>query len=456
MNIETNLPPTRLDRLFLTNYRCFPFLDIELHPSLTVIVAPNGSGKTAILDAISVAWRLFVDTLLTKPNSVGFDHDDVRLQLSADRTMEPMLPISFAAKGHLAGSALHWSRTLDSDKPRAKTTFVEALDLKERAQALRAHISAYADNKRPDAPELPIVAYYGTGRLFGAHKLTRKKKSGGTSRILGYEDCLTSASRYKFFEDWFERFSREAQQEGTTAKQSAHNPREKLSAVARAVDALLAPSGWHGLAWDFAEDQIVATHPEHGTLPVSHLSDGIRNVIGMAGDIAHRCTRLNPHLGAAAARATNGIVMIDEVDMHLHPEWQQVVIQSLRDAFPLIQFIVTTHSPQVLTTVKSANIRVLRRDTDGKWQAVPPTQSPFARESKDALAYVMGVDPLPLKTEEQRGFQETIRSYEQLVRRGHKESGEARQLRAQIDAAGYEISSAELALWEFLGTRKQG
>ena len=161
------------------------------------------------------------------------------------------------------------------------------------------------------------------------------------------------------------------------------------------MNSLLAPSGWRNLSWDFAEDQIVANHPEHGTLPVDRLSDGIRNMIGMVGDIAHRCTRLNPHLGSQAARQTHGIVMIDEVDMHLHPEWQQVVIQSLQDAFPLLQFIVTTHSPQVLTTVKSENIRVLGRDAAGAWEALPPPQEIKGVESAVALNTVMRVNPIP-------------------------------------------------------------
>jgi predicted ATP-binding protein involved in virulence len=95
----------------------------------------------------------------------------------------------------------------------------------------------------------------------------------------------------------------------------------------------------------------VAHHDQHGELSVALLSDGIRNMIGMVADIAFRATKLNPQFGFLAAKETPGVVLIDEVDMHLHPEWQQVVLQSLTTAFPALQFIVTTHSPQVLTTV---------------------------------------------------------------------------------------------------------
>ena len=93
-------------------------------------------------------------------------------------------------------------------------------------------------------------------------------------------------------------------------------------------------------------------HPEYGRLPLSSLSDGVRNMIALIADIAHRCARLNPHLSEEAARQTPGVLLIDEVDMHLHPRWQQLVVDLLRKAFPSLQIILSTHSPHVLSTVE--------------------------------------------------------------------------------------------------------
>lgn len=105
-------------------------------------------------------------------------------------------------------------------------------------------------------------------------------------------------------------------------------------------------------------------HETMGVLPLEALSDGTRSVISMAADLAYRMVRLNPDLGARAALETPGIVLIDEVDMHLHPSWQQAVVYDVRKAFPNVQFIVTTHSPQVLSTVPAEAIRILRWDNN--------------------------------------------------------------------------------------------
>lgn len=87
--------------------------------------------------------------------------------------------------------------------------------------------------------------------------------------------------------------------------------------------------------------------------------------------------------------------MIDEVDMHLHPEWQQLILGAMTEAFPLIQFMVTTHSPQVLSTVKRENIRILAQDADGLWSADMPDEETKGVESSTAMNDVMGVNQVP-------------------------------------------------------------
>ena len=86
------------------------------------------------------------------------------------------------------------------------------------------------------------------------------------------------------------------------------------------------------------------------------MRDGYRNMIGMIADIAYRCIKLNPHLGVNALKETNGLVLIDELDLHLHPSWQKAIVKELTTSFPKIQFVATTHSPFIVQSLAKDQI----------------------------------------------------------------------------------------------------
>jgi predicted ATP-binding protein involved in virulence len=118
---------------------------------------------------------------------------------------------------------------------------------------------------------------------------------------------------------------------------------------------------------------------ETRTLRISQLSDGYRVVLGLAMDLARRMAQANSRMAQGGNPVMNpldlpAIALIDEVDLHLHPVWQQRVLADLTRTFPGTQFIVTTHSPQVLSTVKRENIRVIGPDASGATIAEPPLQ----------------------------------------------------------------------------------
>ena len=135
---------------------------------------------------------------------------------------------------------------------------------------------------------------------------------------------------------------------------------------------------------------------------MSVLSDGVRTMIALVADIAYRCASMNPHLSSEAARQTPGVILIDEVDMHLHPRWQQKVVELLRKTFPALQMILTTHSPHVLSTVDKESIRVIHL-RDGLGVVETPVFQTRGVESAEVLASVMGVDPIP-QVEEARSL----------------------------------------------------
>ena len=99
---------------------------------------------------------------------------------------------------------------------------------------------------------------------------------------------------------------------------------------------------------------------EHVRIPLSLLSDGYKCTISLIADIAYRMAILNPQLLDKVLTETEGIVLIDEVDLHLHPTWQKRILKDLLDIFPRVQFIVSTHAPEVINSVRSDSVVILK------------------------------------------------------------------------------------------------
>ena len=155
------------------------------------------------------------------------------------------------------------------------------------------------------------------------------------------------------------------------------------------------------VAYDFKtwEIEIHVKHKneEFVSRPLRYLSDGIKSMLSITADIACRMALLNPHLGEHVIAATTGIVLIDEIDMHLHPSWQRKILASLKKVFPRIQFIVTTHAPAVLANVPRENIIVF---SEGK--AYPPAEHTYGRDVNTILRDVMGTEVRPQEVMEKK------------------------------------------------------
>lgn len=438
------MPNLNIQKLSLRDYRCFEAIDIDFHPQLTVLVASNGAGKTAILDAIAVAFGPFVGAF---DESVGkhFEPSDIRLIRVRETTANEMeyapSGIRLEATGFIPGSMdlelldcpTIWKRSL-TGPTKTKTTIKDAKELIDYGKRLQKAVRTPATDTK-----LPLLAYYGTARLWQQKKQTEKKLSR-TSRTIGYTDCLDPGSSYKSFVAWFRYWSANAFKGQLEASKAGHAYQSTefdhyLESVGGAVNACLSLSGWKDINYSYSREELVAHHEQYGELPVALLSDGIRNMIGMVADIAFRATKLNPQLGARAATETPGVVLIDEVDMHLHPEWQQVVLQSLITAFPKLQFIVTTHSPQVLTTVPSECIRILR---ENKVYAAPPGTE--GAEPGRLLKQVLGLQDI--RPPDIQATKE-LKEYLALVDNDQWNSPRAQELRKILDTR-YQGNEPEL------------
>lgn len=141
---------------------------------------------------------------------------------------------------------------------------------------------------------------------------------------------------------------------------------------------------------DDLEIQMFFNNDRIEVLPLSYLSDGSKSIIAMVADIAYRMAVLNPHLLDKVTSETDGVVLIDEIDLHLHPSWQRKIIHALHKTFPKVQFILTTHSPTILTNVPKENIRIL---DNGK--AFIPDVKTYGRDVNSILREVMQAEIRP-------------------------------------------------------------
>lgn len=372
----------KIVQISLRNFRRFSDLKVMFHPQMTVLVAPNGAGKSTILDAVAVAVSPFV-AAFDFGKGRGIAKSDARYQrLDNSVSSEQMFPVVIEATFHQPDCHIKRELTGISNK----TTNKDASELAEFGEVLMSQVRELND------VTLPVVAYYGTGRLWQEHKNMERKSVVSGSRSMGYEDCLTTASNFKQLQQWFTKATlAELQQQQMPEVYKGYSLKAQIQSIQAAIESVLQPaSGWQNFHYSVSFEELAMSHPEQGILPVSMLSDGVRAMVSLVADLAWRCVKLNPQLEAQAPKKTAGLVLIDEVDMFLHPAWQQQVLSALQRAFPKVQFVATTHSPQVVSTVHEDCVRII-----GDQQVYKAPQGNQGAESARVLKRVFGVEPRP-------------------------------------------------------------
>lgn len=408
----------KLKKLALKNFRCYDDIEIEFEDKLTVFVGENGKGKSAIFDGIAISLAPYMEAFDQTSRTVK--KTDIRRVPVYDETgkeivkMEKKLPVTFALDAICGGEDVHGQLKFDG-----KETVYPVNDFKKYGQAMQNFLG-----ENP-ATVLPLFAYYGTSRIWVDSNLLKEKEIDLANRSYGYDECLEPSSSYTTFGFWYRHLIKKIAESDGVEKAKYQMIQQ---AVCNAIDACLKSISLSKLDYSKKLDSFVVNHPDMGQLLVDNLSDGFRAIISMAADIAYRMVRLNPQLGLQAAKETPGVVLIDEIDMHLHPIWQQTVLQDLMEAFPGLQFIVTTHSPQVLSTVPAESIRVLV--WSNKFEGIRYVDFSYGADSAQILNDIQNVGPrsknLPIVKDLER--------YLELVGEDKWDSEEALSLRKKLDA----------------------
>ncbi len=352
----------RLTGLRLENFRCFESATIELDETLVVLIADNGHGKTATLDALATGLGQLLGPAQLPPRRSPADRVQLRPSDATTHNALPpyregAFPVSQTVSAMIDGERSAWSGTLAS---------ADADPVWEMPPAARA-VASPATRKRGAEVNLPVFAYYGTNRT-GASVLQRDPPTlGRPDRAYGYRNSLRAGEALEELAPWLAQGEWERSGRGESIWDVT------LDAMYEASTQVLASHGVSRVSYSMEDRDLVLdfgllrTDPESGLVapvepgstivPMHLVADGYRSVLGMVADLAFRCGVLNHHLGAEAPQLTSGVVLIDEIDMHLHPSWQTHVLRDLAQAFPRVQFIVTTHSPFVLSSVDSDAVR---------------------------------------------------------------------------------------------------
>lgn len=337
----------RLDRLHIQNFRCYEDATFDFQPGFNLVVGVNGSGKTSLLQAVAASFEdftactgVYIGSLIDKDSRFVIDNYNGRIRF------ERQYPVTLEAEGDLFGQR-SWSRK----KPRAdESVFPD----RELVESIHKNFDGMARSKNLD---LPLIAFYQASRRWLAGNVSAEfSATQKISRFDGFKNWHDAAADVKDFESWII---------GKTLEQlqSVHKSGvmtifdDELSWINAALRHALPDS--MGVYFDIQLRSLVVNLGSNKLVPFNDLSDGQRGLIALIADIGRRMCILNPHMGKDVLKNTSGVVIIDELDIHLHPAWQRNIVPALKTAFPKIQFIAASHSPQIIGSLKPEEVIVL-------------------------------------------------------------------------------------------------
>jgi predicted ATP-binding protein involved in virulence len=353
----------RIDRLEIENFKKYAKQAFDFHPHFTLLVGDNGAGKTTVLDALAVAAGIWLveapecelqnSGRIILPSEIRLDPED-----RGDRVQfKERKPVVVRAKGQIGDHEnVWWTRQIRDGGKRTSNA--------EAAQALGYVKDIYTRDGERERLLCPILAYYGAGRAWlPSNESFRKglRSNGPSRRWAAFYDCFNERIRFAELQNWFLG-------ETLAAVNRGARMRPGFEAIKRAI--LRCVPEADNLWYDADRKQIVlsvAGQPQ----PFDNLSAGQRMMLALVADLAIKAVTQNAfllpsdELGAEdeplprVLKETPGVVLIDELDVHLHPKWQRRVATDLKTTFPKIQFVCTSHSPQVIGEVSRDEVLLL-------------------------------------------------------------------------------------------------
>jgi predicted ATP-binding protein involved in virulence len=429
---------------------------VPLQPDVNVFVGVNASGKTTLLDAIAIALYDIVAAnggggkRQRALQGVNLRPSDIHIPLE---TIEPVAGRQDFVQISAEAGSYYTLRDFPSHTPSGEHASIEwtnhilyrppnGFDYVTSQSAelhdLYRYFQALWQEIRQSDPKalipLPVVAYYRAHRRFSQMPQMGDIFQAKLERQDAFQNALDAGAHYQAMCQWFYlRENRELRE-----RLQIQNDKSFEFPDLRAVRQALCKTLEHveRVFFDDSPPRLkVAFAPPHGSPQVfelEQLSDGYRNLLAVVLDFARRLAQVHPNWENPLEAP--GILLIDEIELHLHPQWQQKIIPNLRAVFPNTQLVVATHSPQVLTTVESRSIFILR---DRELRAAPIQT--YGAENKRVLQEVMQTDSRPPDNVNADQIRELFR----LINQGHLQ-----QASALCDALMHKLGQDEPTLIE--------
>lgn len=345
----------------MLNFRGFQDMEVEFKSRLTVAIGNNTAGKTTLLNAIQVGLGAYLQSLKSLRGGKAFRRNFVESDrfLRYDELKKDYFPNDDLPRISVDAS-IYRSEKLGLQEvalyPQQVSWYREftksgiTTHNQECAGEL-INIVNELESRRRDSDDdavLPIVLSFGTNRIDAQVRQTRKVVERQQRIEKAYKAALQDQVDFAGALDWLRRYDKNLKDgkefEGTRdafyhALQIAIPTLSEIDIDNDEIEALVSIPGKDAERHHY-----------------SYMSDGLKSMINIVSEIAYRCIQLNGFLGSNAVQYTPGVVLIDEVDLYLHPLWQKTVLHDLMDAFPNIQFIVTTHSPFIVQSLKGGEL----------------------------------------------------------------------------------------------------
>jgi predicted ATP-binding protein involved in virulence len=402
-----------INKLHIQNFRCFKKIDFNFtSDNIVVLVGVNGAGKSSVLDCIA-SLLIQLETQIIKIEPFEYSETDnininqkIKSFLTVDdindKAKQVNVSIEISTQFH---DSISWNSTRSLIEKGIEGDYKQ---LNRYIEYLRQELESNPNFN------LPLMIYYRTRRiildtkLIDLENLDSKNYQFKINQLSAYSGAFNpEVNNFQRFFTWFRQEEDYENEIRLREDNKYRNP--NLEVIRKALGRFLEgfPSS------HFSNLRVIRSTSQrnlnftHSPIPsfltitknnqdfkLEQLSEGEKMLLMLVTDLARRLSIANPGLGVEALHG-KGIVLIDEIDLHLHPQWQRMVIPSLMRTFPNCQFIVTTHSPQVLSKVKRENVFILE-----DYKLVEVTPYTYGKDSNSILYELMDVNARPREVQD--------------------------------------------------------